>query len=118
MNNMISPYVFPGISFTKKTVEEKACKIFHIPFDNLWMKTRKRDYVQARWFVSNFLISYNNCSQSSIAHSHSFKPCTMNYAVKQLNSLLGVDKDLREKYKKFENELLLNKWKKDEGCKE
>jgi len=106
----INPYVFPGLPFTAtvKTIETKACRIFKVPVNKLWMKTRKRPYVQARWFVSYFLYRHNDCSQSSIAHAHSFKPCTMNYAIKQLEILFETDRDLKKKYELFEDGLLTN----------
>jgi len=103
---MISPYVFPGLSFANKNIEQKACYIFKIPANKLWVKTRKRAYVLARWFVAYFSYTHKNMSQSELAHKHAFKPCTINYAIKQLNILFEVDRELKKKYDQFENELL------------
>lgn len=92
---MISPYVKPGI----RTPEEIICEAFDIRVDDLVVKTRKREIVEARQFAMNYYRkTYPKMSLTKIGDKFGGKDhATVLHAMKTVEILYETDKNFRKK---------------------
>jgi len=102
----MSPYIFPGIKqLDINKIELAASKIFKIPKSELWERTRKREFVQARWFVIYYLEQRESKTEKDVIKITGVNRCTIKHSIKQVNNLFETDKLFKAQYQEFESNL-------------
>ena len=84
-----------------KTITQTVCEYYYIQFDVFMqmLKTRKREFVQARQISMYFLGKYTPYSNEQIANFYRKDHASYNHSKKTVNNLMDSDK-------KFANDIL------------
>jgi chromosomal replication initiator protein len=86
----VSIYAIPGI---KKIDEIIISNAFGIDTDVLFTHTRKREVIEAR----HFYFWYHVKKFKKVSDKHGFDHATINHAIKNVENLIEIDKEFRDK---------------------
>lgn len=103
-----NPYVAPGIKSQTEKINEAAAKVWGISVDQLFIKTRKREFVEPRQVVIYHRKESLRESAKTIAKDFktAINRCSVYSSCKEVNNLLETNKVFRSMYFKFLEEFL------------
>lgn len=82
------------------TIASRVCMVSGIPVEDLQLKTRKRDVIDARQLTMYFARKYNRGSLAFIGRSLGGKDhTTVIHAIKTVKNLYEINPEFRNKYK-------------------
>lgn len=93
----MSPYIIPGV----KTIEDIACEIWQIPKESLYVKTRKREVVEARQVLMAYGKQKTGNSFAKVGKGFNKDHATVIHSVKTVKNLRETNKAFRDKYDTF-----------------
>lgn len=109
MNQSISPYVYPGLDkpeINQHEVNLIVSKHFEVPFDSLYLKSRKREIVDARKAAMYIMRKYTTESFKTIGGEYNLHHATCLYACnKSVPSLIEYDWEYRMKIEKVQGDI-------------
>lgn len=108
----VSPYVFPGLEKKELNHHEVnfiVSKHFEVPFDDLFLRCRKREIVDARKAGMYIMRKYTTKTLKDIADAYNLNHATASYAsTKSVPNLIDTDWEYRMKMEKCEKEVERN----------
>lgn len=91
---------------TIQSVQKAVCDYYHLDFNDIQTKSRKREVVQARQIAMYLARKYTKNSLSSIGEQIGKRDhATVLYACKAVSDLIDVDKSLQKSLEAIENTL-------------
>jgi chromosomal replication initiator protein len=97
MTSKINPMTIPGLS----SIEEIAASVWEIEVNDLYLKTRKREVVEARQSLMNFRMNVMRQKPPIVAKKYNQHRCTALHAMKTVKDLNDTDNDFRGRYADF-----------------
>lgn len=92
---------------TIQTIQKAVCDYYHLDYNDIQTKSRKREVVQARQIAMYLARKYTKNSLSSIGEQIGNRDhATVLYACKAVSDLVDVDKSLQRSLESIENSLL------------
>lgn len=93
-------------TITIQTIQKAVCDYYHLEFNDIQTKSRKREVVQARQIAMYLARKYTKNSLSSIGEQIGKRDhATVLYACKAVSDLVDVDKSLQKSLEAIENSL-------------
>ena len=81
---------------TIENIQKTVCEFFHLPYDKLLAKTRKREIVQARQITMYLAKKFTKCSLKNIGeHFGGFDHTTVIHSCQTVENLMDTDNDYK-----------------------
>jgi chromosomal replication initiator protein len=93
---------------TIENIQKMVCDYFHLPYDRLLMKTRKREVVQARQITMYLAKKFTKASLKNIGeHFGGFDHTTVIHSCQQVENLMDTDAEYREHMQELQQKVQL-----------
>lgn len=97
----ISIYAIPGLQLTPGVLTKAVCEIYNLPPENIYQKTRQREYVDARRHLFYYRRKELLHRSKDIEAESGFDHATIRHACKTAKALLATDRQFKKQYNLF-----------------
>ena len=91
-----------------ENIQKMVCEFFHMPYDRLLAKTRKREVVQARQITMFLAKKFTKCSLKNIGeHFGGFDHTTVIHSCQTVENLMDTDMEYKEQVAELQQKVQL-----------